>query len=109
MKASASSNITALEHHGAGEFGRARRCLDPRGDALDSEAFAALLFDELDAGGSRLSLCVGPAEGFTEGLRRRARLVSLSRMTFTHQMARVLVAEQVYRASEIRRGSGYHK
>ena len=104
MKASAYSNIT-----GAGEFGRARRCLDPRGDALDSEAFAALLFDELDAGGSRLSLCVGPAEGFTEGLRRRARLVSLSRMTFTHQMARVLVAEQVYRASEIRRGSGYHK
>ena len=84
-------------------------CLDPRGEVADSERFTELLFDGLHEGGSRLHLCIGPAEGFTEDLRRRATLLSLSKMTFPHQVARVLLVEQIYRASEIRRGSGYHK
>ena len=74
-----------------------------------SEDFADLLYDGLDAGGSRMDLCIGPAEGFTEDLRRRARLLSLSKLTFPHQLARLLLVEQIYRAAEIRRGSGYHK
>eukprot|EP00630_Chrysocystis_fragilis_P010139 CAMPEP_0197407368 /NCGR_PEP_ID=MMETSP1165-20131217/27000_1 /TAXON_ID=284809 /ORGANISM="Chrysocystis fragilis, Strain CCMP3189" /LENGTH=153 /DNA_ID=CAMNT_0042933749 /DNA_START=51 /DNA_END=513 /DNA_ORIENTATION=- len=85
-------------------------CLDPRGAPCDSsEAFARMLFDKLDAGGSRLYFGIGPAEGFTDALRANTDLLSLSTLTFPHQMARLVLLEQIYRAAEIRRGSGYHK
>jgi 23S rRNA (pseudouridine1915-N3)-methyltransferase len=84
-------------------------CLSPEGKRVDSEGFSKLLYDSLDQGGSRLCLCIGPAEGFTDELRGRASLLSLSDLTLPHQLARVVLAEQVYRAAEIRRGSGYHK
>ena len=83
--------------------------LDPLGKSVTSEQFSELLFSALEAGGSRLSFVIGGAEGLPPELRAKAQLVSLSRMTFTHQMARLLLAEQVYRAAEIRKGSGYHK
>ena len=83
--------------------------LDPLGKSVTSEQFSELLFSELEAGGSRLSFIIGGAEGLPPELRAKAKLLSLSRMTFTHQMARLLLAEQVYRAVEIRKGSGYHK
>ena len=84
-------------------------CLSPEGKRVDSEGFSTLLYDALDKGGSRLCLCIGPAEGFTDELRGRASLLSLSDLTLPHQLARVVLAEQIYRAAEIRRGSGYHK
>ena len=84
-------------------------CLSPEGKRVDSEGFSTLLYDSLDKGGSRLCLCIGPAEGFTDELRGRASLLSLSDLTLPHQLARVVLAEQVYRAAEIRRGSGYNK
>ena len=84
-------------------------CLSPEGKRVDSEGFSTLLYDALDRGGSRLCLCIGPAEGFTDELRGRASLLSLSDLTLPHQLARVVLAEQIYRAAEIRRGSGYHK
>ena len=58
---------------------------------------------------------IGGAEGLPSELketrsgRPRPTLISLSAMTFTHQFARMLLIEQIYRASEIRKGSGYHK
>ena len=83
--------------------------LDPLGKSVTSVQFSELLFSELEAGGSRLNFVIGGAEGLPPELRAEAQLLSLSRMTFTHQMARLLLAEQVYRAVEIRKGSGYHK
>lgn len=60
-------------------------------------------------GGSRLSIVIGGAEGLPPSLKQGRELWSLSPMTFTHQWARVVLAEQIYRATEIKKGSAYHK
>lgn len=54
---------------------------------------------------------IGGAEGLPPELLEQGdrKMISLGMMTFTHQFARVLLMEQIYRASEIRKGSGYHK
>ena len=83
--------------------------LDPLGKTCTSEEFSELLFAAIERGGSRLSFIIGGAEGLPKEVRADATLVSLSRLTFTHQMARLILAEQIYRATEIRKGSGYHK
>ena len=83
--------------------------LDPLGKTCTSEQFSELLFAAIERGGSRLSFIIGGAEGLPKEVRADATLVSLSRLTFTHQMARLILAEQIYRATEIRKGSGYHK
>lgn len=55
-------------------------------------------------------LAIAQAEGLPPELKQdRSRLVSLGRLTLTHQMARLILIEQIYRATEIRKGSGYHK
>lgn len=85
-------------------------CLDPRGrECESSERFATLLYDRLDRGGSRLYLGIGPAEGFSESMRASSELLSLSKLTFPHQMARVILMEQLYRSDQLRKGTGYHK
>lgn len=86
--------------------------LDPLGKMCTSEVFSDNMYDWLEVGGSRLTFCIGGAEGLPKELRDEAKksdLLSLSSLTFTHQFARILLMEQIYRASEIRRGSGYHK
>ena len=67
--------------------------LDPLGKTCTSEEFGALLFAALEQGGSRLSFIIGGAEGLPKEVRAGATLVSLSRLTFTHQMARLWVPE----------------
>mmetsp|Transcript_13317 Transcript_13317/g.16668 ORF Transcript_13317/g.16668 Transcript_13317/m.16668 type:complete len:90 (-) Transcript_13317:52-321(-) len=84
-------------------------CLDPTGQSFDSIAFSEMLFQQLDAHGSRLTIGIGPAEGFSSKVRQTAYCVSLSKLTFPHQLVRVILAEQIYRASEIRRDSKYNK
>lgn len=80
---------------------------------MDSPAFSKFVFSKLEEGGSRLTFVVGGAEGLPPGLKSKppqgGTKLSLSSMTFTHLWARALLAEQIYRASEIRRGSKYHK
>ena len=84
--------------------------LDERGAQCTSVEFAGKVFDGLESGGSRLSIVIGGADGLPPSLKEDSRrLLSLSRMTFTHQMARLLLVEQIYRATEIRKGSDYHK
>ena len=86
-------------------------CLDPNGKQMTSEKFSTFLYNKLEKGGSRLSFVIGGAEGLPASLREKNQqnLLSLSDLTFTHQWARVILAEQIYRATEIHKGSGYHK
>ena len=85
-------------------------CLDPLGSLMTSEEFATSLFSRLEKEGSRLNLVIGGAEGLPKNLREKSKgLISLSKMTFTHQITRLILLEQIYRALEIRKGSGYHK
>jgi 23S rRNA (pseudouridine1915-N3)-methyltransferase len=83
-------------------------CLDPNGKTCTSEEFAKNLSKWLEEGGSRLTLVIGGAEGLPQSLKRYP-LLSLSSLTYTHQMCRLILAEQLYRATEIWRGSPYHK
>ena len=84
--------------------------LDERGAMATSTQFADRLYSGLEEGGSRLSFFIGGAEGLPKELKAdRRRLLSLSSLTFPHQVARLLLVEQIYRATEIRKGSGYHK
>ena len=80
--------------------------LDVSGDPLDSPAFHAR-FIKL---GSRASFVIGGPEGLSEEiLNHAAWRWSLSPLTFTNQMVRLVLVEQIYRAAEIDRGSPYHK
>jgi 23S rRNA (pseudouridine1915-N3)-methyltransferase len=82
--------------------------LDERGDRLTSPALAEALGKLVDRG-EPLTLVLGGAYGLTEAVRARAdRLVRLSDLVFPHELCRVMLLEQLYRAAEIRRGSGYH-
>jgi 23S rRNA (pseudouridine1915-N3)-methyltransferase len=83
--------------------------LDPQGVSLTSEEFSEFLFKEIEKGNSRISIVIGGPEGLSDDLRKQFPLVSLSKMTFTHQITRLIILEQIYRAFEIARGSQYHK
>jgi len=86
--------------------------LDPLGNMFTSETFSENMYRWLEEGGSRLTFVIGGAEGLPDDLkkgRNKQTMLSLGMLTFTHQFARILLMEQVYRASEIRKGSGYHK
>lgn len=83
--------------------------LDVVGQAMTSEQLAMSLSRQLTAGQSRLAYLVGGAFGLSEEVRAAATLrLSLSPLTFTHQMARLLLVEQLYRAFKIMRGEPYH-
>lgn len=83
--------------------------LDEHGGEYRSVDFARFLEKQLGGGRSRLVFTVGGAYGFSEAVYARANgKVSLSRMTFSHQMVRVLFAEQLYRAFTILKGEPYH-
>jgi len=84
--------------------------LDLSGRALSSEELAAQLVNWQDGGRRHLVFLVGGALGLAPEILARAGFkLSLSRMTFTHEMARLLLMEQLYRAFSIKAGSGYHK
>jgi 23S rRNA (pseudouridine1915-N3)-methyltransferase len=84
--------------------------LDEHGKAMRSEAFAAWLGRERDDGRQLLIFAVGPADGWQEESRKRAGLqLSLGPMTMAHELARVVVCEQVYRALTILKGHPYHR
>jgi 23S rRNA (pseudouridine1915-N3)-methyltransferase len=83
--------------------------LDSRGKQMNSEAFAAWLSSRRDEGAQNIAFAIGPASGWSDAARQRARLLlSLGQFTLAHSLARVVVAEQIYRASTILTGHPYH-
>lgn len=84
-------------------------CLDPQGKSFTSEAFSQYLFSEWEQHGSQLTVIIGGAEGIPYELKKKTKLISLSSLTFTHQMTRLIIMEQIYRAFEIQKNSSYHK
>lgn len=83
--------------------------LDESGKEHSSVDFSSFLYKSFEKGGARVSFLIGGFAGLPSEIRSKYPLVSLSRMTWTHQMARLLLTEQLYRAAEIRKGTSYHK
>lgn len=83
--------------------------LDSRGKLMTSEVFAAWLGQRRDEGTQQIVFAIGPASGWSEGARKRAQmLLSLGQMTLAHALARLVMAEQIYRAHAILTGHPYH-
>jgi 23S rRNA (pseudouridine1915-N3)-methyltransferase len=84
--------------------------LDDAGKPQTSAQFARWLGEMRDRGSRELVFLCGGAEGFPESLRRRAtQKLSLSSLTFSHELARAMLAEQIYRAFAILAGHPYAK
>lgn len=83
--------------------------LDERGRMLDSPGVAELIMERANRGTKRMIFLIGGAYGVTDALRSRADLVwQLSQLVFPHQLVRLILAEQVYRACTLIRGEKYH-
>lgn len=87
--------------------------LDGAGGVMSSEALAAWLGTRREEGAQHVVFAVGPADGWTEQARaegrRRGGLLSLGPMTLAHSLARLVIAEQLYRACTILTGHPYHR
>jgi 23S rRNA (pseudouridine1915-N3)-methyltransferase len=83
--------------------------LDERGEELSSPELAAFIASNRDSGVRELVFAIGGAYGFSESFRALAyKTIALSRMTFTHQMVRLFLLEQIYRGFTIINGEPYH-
>jgi 23S rRNA (pseudouridine1915-N3)-methyltransferase len=84
--------------------------LDAGGRPQDSESLARWLAEHRDRGTREIIFVCGDADGFPDPLRKRvSQKLSLSPMTYSHELARVMLAEQLYRAFAILSGSPYPK
>jgi 23S rRNA (pseudouridine1915-N3)-methyltransferase len=84
--------------------------LDAGGRLYDSTTFAKWLGEQRDRGTREMAFVCGDADGFPDPLRNRVKQkISLSPMTYSHELARVMLAEQIYRAFAILSGSPYPK
>jgi 23S rRNA (pseudouridine1915-N3)-methyltransferase len=89
--------------------GHALALLDPRGKQFSSEEFAQFLQNYRERNAQTLVLAVGPADGFSDDARKAATAVlSFGKLTLAHELARVVLLEQVYRAFTILKGHPYH-
>ena len=101
-----------LESCGRGSKGSAKSTLvlmDSRGKEFSSEQFARFLGDYQDRNPLPLVFAIGGADGFSSEARATAQhVISLGKMTLAHELARVVLLEQVYRAFTILKGHPYH-
>ncbi|GJQ08722.1 hypothetical protein GpartN1_g513.t1 [Galdieria partita] len=82
-------------------------CLDSSGTLINSIEFKKLLYQSFEKG--KVNFVIGGPEGLPEALKCKGKLLSLSPLTFTHQMTRLILVEQIYRAAQIHKGTAYHK
>ena len=81
---------------------------DERGKNISSEAYSSLL-EKAFYGNKNVVILIGGAYGFSDEIRKKADCIwSFSDLVFPHMLARTIVAEQTYRAQEIKKGSHYH-
>ncbi|MHB8062757.1 MAG: 23S rRNA (pseudouridine(1915)-N(3))-methyltransferase RlmH [Ruminiclostridium sp.] len=84
--------------------------LDLAGEQLDSQGFSAKLESIMLSGSSHITFIIGGSLGLDQSLINAAKYrISLSKMTFPHQLARLILLEQVYRAFKIMKNETYHK
>ena len=84
--------------------------LDMNKKEFISEEFAEFLQSKLEEGGSSLSFVIGGSYGLSDDLKKRCNTsISLSKMTFLHQMTRLILLEQIYRGFKILNNETYHK
>lgn len=85
-------------------------CMCVEGKQISSESFSTLIAQQALAGKSKICFIIGSSYGLASELKKQADFkLSLSPMTFPHHLARVILAEQIYRAFKIQEGSRYHK
>ena len=83
--------------------------LDDKGKTMDSVAFSQFLQKQMNSGLKQLVFVVGGPYGFSDKVYKKAQgKISLSKMTFSHQMVRLVAIEQIYRAFTILRNEPYH-
>lgn len=83
--------------------------LDDKGESSSSIGFSKLMQKKMNAGIRQLVLVIGGPYGFSEAVYKKAQgQLSFSKMTFSHQMIRLFVVEQIYRAFTILRNEPYH-
>ena len=83
---------------------------DIGGDMVSSEEFASIFAQDMVAGSSEFSLVIGGSGGLDESLKKTAdKRLSFGRVTYPHQLMRVIVMEQLYRAATINNNITYHK
>ena len=80
------------------------------GERFDSPGFADKLYKAGAEGGSSVTFIIGSSFGLSEEVKKASQMkLSMSEMTFPHQLARVMLAEQIYRAFQIKNNGKYHK
>lgn len=115
QKASEAEEAGVLRREGERILGALRQgtyviCLDIPGNQLSSEEFSRLLDDLALRGRSDVTFIIGGSLGLAPEVLAQADMrLSLSKMTFPHQIVRVILLEQIYRAFKISRGEMYHK
>jgi 23S rRNA (pseudouridine1915-N3)-methyltransferase len=84
--------------------------LDVNGQTVDSMALSEKLLQWMDAGGARVTFLIAGSNGYAADVLSRANeRISLSRLTFPHQFARLILLEQLFRSFKISRSEKYHK
>ena len=83
--------------------------LDEKGNQISSEQLASFIQKKANESVKDITFLIGGAYGFNEGLKKRANLLwSLSPLVFPHQLVRLILAEQIYRACTIIKNEKYH-